>query len=90
MERATQTIIFLILITHCDAAQNATKTGVDVPVGVILDLGTLVGKTTWTSIQMALEDFYAVHNNYTTKLVLHIRDSNSNNVQAASAGNLMS
>ncbi|XP_044392143.1 glutamate receptor 2.1-like [Triticum aestivum] len=38
-----------------------------------------------TSISMALEDFYAVHRNYTPKLVLHIRDSKSNNVQAASA-----
>ncbi|KAK8459834.1 hypothetical protein SEVIR_2G221600v4 [Setaria viridis] len=37
-----------------------------------------------TSIYMAMEDFYAVHRNYTTKMVLHIRDSNANSVQAAS------
>lgn len=35
-----------------------------------------------TSILMAMEDFYAVHRNYKTKLVLHIRDSNADNVQA--------
>ncbi|KAL6655544.1 hypothetical protein ACP70R_006370 [Stipagrostis hirtigluma subsp. patula] len=86
MERATQTILFLLLISHFGTAQNDTKSGADgFPVGVILDLGTLVGKITRTCIQMALEDFYAVHKNYSTKLVLHIRDSHSNNVQAASA-----
>jgi hypothetical protein len=88
MERAAQTILLLILFTHFGAAQNAAKTGGgEFPVGVILDLGTLVGKIARTSIQMALEDFYAAHKNYNTKLVLHIRDSRSNNVQAASAGN---
>ena len=90
MERATQTILFLVLFTHFGAAQNAAKTGGDefsVAVGVILDLGTLVGKIARTSIQMALEDFYAAHKNYSTRLILHIRDSHSNNVQAASAGN---
>uniref|UniRef100_A0A453KVR5 Uncharacterized protein n=1 Tax=Aegilops tauschii subsp. strangulata TaxID=200361 RepID=A0A453KVR5_AEGTS len=30
---------------------------------------------------MAMEDFYAVHRNYTTKLVLHIRDSNGDNMR---------
>jgi ionotropic glutamate receptor len=52
-----------------------------------LDLDTLIGKIARTGIQMALEDFYAAHKNYSTKLVLHIRDSYGNNVQAASAGN---
>ncbi|TKW33250.1 hypothetical protein SEVIR_2G221200v4 [Setaria viridis] len=84
MERATQTILFLILFAHHCAAQNATKNG-EFPIGVILDLDTLVAKIARTSIQMALEDFYAAHKNYNTKLVLHIRDSYSNNVQAASA-----
>jgi len=39
MERATQTILFLVLFTHFGAAQNAAKTGGDefsVAVGVIL------------------------------------------------------
>jgi hypothetical protein len=35
---------------------------------------------------MAMEDFYAVHRDYTTKLVLHIRDSNGDNIRAASEG----
>ena len=60
MERATQTILFLVLFTHFGAAQNAAKTGGDefsVAVGVILDLGTLVGKIARTSIQMAWKIF---------------------------------
>ncbi|OEL14160.1 hypothetical protein BAE44_0024822, partial [Dichanthelium oligosanthes] len=47
------------------AAQNATvgaKT--EVHVGVILDLGSLVGKIARTSILMAMEDFYAAHGNH--------------------------
>ena len=55
-------------------------------VGAILDLQSLVGKIARTSILMAMEDFYAVHRNYKTKLVLHIRDSNGDNIQAASEG----
>ena len=39
-----------------------------------------------TSILIAIEDFYAVHPNYTTRIVLHIRDSMSDDVQAASEG----
>uniref|UniRef100_A0A453KVX4 Uncharacterized protein n=2 Tax=Aegilops tauschii subsp. strangulata TaxID=200361 RepID=A0A453KVX4_AEGTS len=50
-------------------------------VGVILHLKSLVGKMARTSILMAMEDFYAVHRNYTTKLVLHIRDSNGDNMR---------
>lgn len=87
MERASQITFFLLLIIHFGVAQNATTSGADeFPVGVILDLESLGGKMSRTSILMALEDFYAVHRNYTPKLVLHIRDSKSNNVQAASAG----
>lgn len=88
MERAPQTMLFLLLLVHFTVAQNANKTGVvdGFPVGVILDLQTMVGKIARTSILMALDDFYAAHTNYSTKIVLHIRDSGSNNVQAASAG----
>uniref|UniRef100_A0A0D9XDY7 Glutamate receptor n=1 Tax=Leersia perrieri TaxID=77586 RepID=A0A0D9XDY7_9ORYZ len=87
MERAPHhTILFLLLLVHFGVAQNANKTGVDgFPVGVILDLQSMVGKIARTSILMALDDFYAAHRNYSTKVVLHIRDSESNNVQAASA-----
>ncbi|XP_039130206.1 glutamate receptor 2.9-like isoform X1 [Dioscorea cayenensis subsp. rotundata] len=37
-----------------------------------------------TSISMAMDEFYAFHSNYTTRLVLHLRDSKNDVVLAAS------
>ncbi|KAF0911373.1 hypothetical protein E2562_008258 [Oryza meyeriana var. granulata] len=86
MERAPQSIRFLLLVIHIGPAQNTTRSGAEeFHVGVILDLGSLVGKVARISISLAVEDFYAVHQNYSTRLVLHIRDSMANDVQAASA-----
>jgi hypothetical protein len=66
---------------------NQTTSSHDIPVGVILDLNTIVGKIGQTSIAMAMEDFYIANKNYSTRLVLHIRDSNGDDFQATSAGN---
>ncbi|CAD6219175.1 unnamed protein product [Miscanthus lutarioriparius] len=78
-------LLLLLLLPGITVAQNASGGGTqEVHVGVILDLGSLVGKIAITSISLALEDFYAAHQNYSTKLVLHIRDSKSDDVQAAS------
>lgn len=80
-------LLLLLLLPGITVAQNASGAGThEVHVGVILDLGSLVGKIAITSISLALEDFYAAHQNYSTKLVLHIRDSKSDDVQAASQG----
>lgn len=57
-----------------------------VPVGGVLDEGTHLGKTRRTSIFVAVEDFYAVHSNYTTRLVIHARDSGGNAAGAAWEG----
>ncbi|KAK1316441.1 hypothetical protein QJS10_CPA05g02316 [Acorus calamus] len=54
-------------------------------VGLILDLESLVGKMSNTSISMALEDFYESHPDYTTRVVLHGRDSHMDVIAAASA-----
>lgn len=64
-------------------ARNAT---ISVDVGVILDLGSPEGKRCRTSISMAIDDFYAAHRNYTTRIILHTRDSDRDVVEAASAG----
>ncbi|RRT60086.1 hypothetical protein B296_00042668, partial [Ensete ventricosum] len=51
------------------------------------DKNTLPGKRSRTSIFMAVEDFYAVHSNYTTRVVLHVKDSEKEAIGAAAAGN---
>uniref|UniRef100_J3MXN7 Glutamate receptor n=1 Tax=Oryza brachyantha TaxID=4533 RepID=J3MXN7_ORYBR len=91
MEKAPRAIVVLLLLrllAHFGAvALNvSTNPGADeFHVGVILDMGSLVGKEARTSISLAAEDFYAVHRNYSTRLVLHVRDSMGNSFQAASA-----
>ena len=86
MEKAPQAILLLLLIVDFGLAQNTTSKIDEFHVGVILNLGSLVGKVARTSVSLAVEDFYAVHRNYSTKLVLHIRDSMASDVQAAAAG----
>ncbi|CAA7409136.1 unnamed protein product [Spirodela intermedia] len=63
----------------------AGRTPVSVPVGVVLDFKTSFGRMSTTSISLALEDFYSVHANYTTRLRLHTRDSKTDVIGAASA-----
>lgn len=80
-------ILLLLLPINLAVAQNTSREEAhELHVGVILDLGSIVGKMARTSISLAMEDFYAVHRNYSSKLVLHIRDSMSDDVQAASQG----
>lgn len=88
MEKTPRTILFLLLLLLGDlgVAQDTTSKADEFHVGVILNLGSLVGKVARTSISLAVEDFYAAHRNYSTKLVLHVRDSMGNDIQAASAG----
>ncbi|VAI32603.1 unnamed protein product [Triticum turgidum subsp. durum] len=59
-----------------------------VDVGVILDTKTWVGNTSWTCMELALDDFYAdaSHARYRTRLKLHLRDTGPGAVDAASAG----
>ncbi|KAF8695342.1 hypothetical protein HU200_037572 [Digitaria exilis] len=83
MEIAARTT-FLFFVNLILAHRAAVNGAVTFNVGVILDLQSLVGKMAHTSILMAMEDFYVAHRNYTTKMFLHIRDSNADNLQAAS------
>uniref|UniRef100_A0A0E0IJV5 Glutamate receptor n=1 Tax=Oryza nivara TaxID=4536 RepID=A0A0E0IJV5_ORYNI len=87
MEKAPHSILFLLLVVNFCAADQDTTRGraEEFHVGVILDLGSLVGKVARTSISLAVEDFYMVHRNYSTRLVLHFRDSMASDVRAASA-----
>lgn len=87
MATAARITFFFFLFLNLSVAQNVTESGAGtLSVGVILNLQSLVGKMARISILMAMEDFYAVHRNYSTKLVLHIRDSNGDDIQAVSEG----
>ena len=86
MARANQYVLFLLLIFNSTAAQNTGSSSNEFHVGEILDLGSLVGKVARTSVSLAVKDFYAACQNCSRKLVLHVRDSAGNDVQAASAG----
>jgi ionotropic glutamate receptor len=83
-------VVVLVLLAggvhhaHAGAAAQTTAT-VPVHVGVILDLGTGLGKKSLLSLEMALEDFYAAHPAATTRVSLHVKDS-ERDVAAAAAG----
>ncbi|XP_024980757.1 glutamate receptor 1.2-like isoform X1 [Cynara cardunculus var. scolymus] len=57
----------------------------EIPVGVILDMGSWVRKTIYGCITMALSDFYTVNSHYQTRIVLHDRDTHGEPLQALSA-----
>ncbi|XP_028549429.1 glutamate receptor 2.7-like [Dendrobium catenatum] len=80
--------LLIILFLRTAAAQNETMKlhrFSPVHVGVVLDLSTPLGKISNTSISMAMDDFYDIHDNYTTKLVLHTKDCQEDFVKAVAA-----
>jgi ionotropic glutamate receptor len=74
-------VAILVLVAVC-----YTGTGFEqVNVGVIVDLDTPVGNLSYSSMLKSLSDFYTIHHNYSTRISLHLKDSKSDSVQAASA-----
>lgn len=76
-------LFFLLFSSSLAAAENTT---IPINVGVVLDLETRLGKMGMSCIDMALSDFYSSHGYYSTRLILHTRDSMSDVVVAAAAG----
>ncbi|GKU87446.1 hypothetical protein SLEP1_g1841 [Rubroshorea leprosula] len=77
----------VLLLLELALAQNTTATEtIPVSVGVVLDMDMWVGKLGVSCINMTLQEFYSYHGNYTTRLVLNIRDSKGDVVGAAAAG----
>ncbi|XP_004308655.1 PREDICTED: glutamate receptor 1.4-like [Fragaria vesca subsp. vesca] len=64
---------------------NNPPTAKVVPVGVILDMQSREGKIVHSCISTALLDFYHLHSNYSTRVVLHSRDSSGKRLHALSA-----
>lgn len=58
----------------------------EIEVGVIVDMGSWVGKTIHACISMAISDFYETNSHYTTRTVLHVRDSHGRPLGVLSAG----
>ncbi|KAF9612901.1 hypothetical protein IFM89_004317 [Coptis chinensis] len=55
----------------------------DFQVGVVLDMDSTIGRVGWDCMEMALFDFYTTNADYRTRLSLHLRDSQGDNVKAA-------
>ncbi|XP_051187711.1 glutamate receptor 2.9 isoform X2 [Lolium perenne] len=79
-------LLLLLLLLAAGASGAAAQVVVDV--GVILDRTTWVGNISWTSIELALDEFYADprHAGYRTRLKLHLRDTGPDPIDAAAAG----
>ncbi|KAK7819590.1 glutamate receptor 1.1 [Quercus suber] len=59
-----------------------------IPIGVVLDLKSPVGRVAESYMSMARSDFYAVNHNYRTRLTLFAKDSGDDVITAASTGTL--
>ncbi|EYU21240.1 hypothetical protein ABFS82_09G131200 [Erythranthe guttata] len=82
-------ILFLsvlsLFLSFCNSQRNTTF-----QVGVVLDANSTNGRIGMTSLSLALSDFYSSHANYSTRIVLHPRDSGPQvTFAAASALNLL-
>lgn len=79
-------VSFSIQISFVIGQKSQNRT-IPVNVGVILDDPDSVrGKVRLSCIEMALSDFYSSHSSSRTRLVLSIRDSRKDVVDAAAAG----
>ncbi|KAL8458831.1 hypothetical protein ACS0TY_036366 [Phlomoides rotata] len=79
-----------LLLVALFASFSDAQTNTTFQVGVILDADSLVGRIGLTSLSLARSDFYTVNANYSTRLVLHVRDSGGQVTSAAaSALNLL-
>ncbi|KAF5953155.1 hypothetical protein HYC85_011099 [Camellia sinensis] len=77
---------FLGTLQTTSSSSSSSNNGTVVfQVGVVLDLDSVVGRMGLSCLEMALSDFYLVHSNYKTRMVLHVRDSKGQVIDAASA-----
>ncbi|KAM7253936.1 hypothetical protein ACFE04_031618 [Oxalis oulophora] len=84
MKDIVRTFIFFLVILYLPIRSNCEEVKKNIDVGVILDMNTSIGKMSNDCLSMGLTDFYSSHE-YTTKIILHLRDSGSDIVDAASA-----
>ncbi|CAL5038465.1 unnamed protein product [Urochloa decumbens] len=75
--------LLFVLFGHLPAA--GIELPVPVRVGVIINLASATGKRLQTSIRMAVEDYYSMHPNSSTRVELHFRHSPGDAIAAISA-----
>ena len=82
-------LLLLMLMLLCFQLQpNAQdeSTYTEIPVGVILNMRSWVGKTVHSCITIALSEFYKVNNHYQTRIVVHNRDTQGETLHALRTG----
>ncbi|KAK4365779.1 hypothetical protein RND71_013659 [Anisodus tanguticus] len=82
----TSSITFQNFMKKGNSQRSFQKRTSNFQVGVILDLKSVVGSMGLSCMSMALSDFYSIHSNYSTRLSLHVRDSQGQVIEAAAAG----
>ncbi|KAJ9567210.1 hypothetical protein OSB04_003176 [Centaurea solstitialis] len=65
-----------------NAQDDSDSAYTEIPVGVILNMRSLVGKTIRSSITITLFEFYKVNNHYRTRIVVHNRDTHGETLYA--------
>ncbi|KAL6227946.1 hypothetical protein ACLB2K_001900 [Fragaria x ananassa] len=74
-------VFSLLLFFFLICSSFSTSAPVNYNVGVVLDFDAWDGKIWLSCINMALSDLYASHPDYTTRLLLHQRNSPPDNVE---------
>ncbi|KAG8380241.1 hypothetical protein BUALT_Bualt07G0172800 [Buddleja alternifolia] len=76
-------LLVSLVFSLCNAQMGVPNSTFQI--GVVLDLDSLVGRIGHSSLSLALSDFYSSNRDYTTRLVLHVRDSKGQVIDAAAS-----
>ena len=82
-------LLLLMLILLCFQLQPKAQddsTYTEIPVGVILNMRSLVGKSVHSCITIAFSEFYKVNDHYKTRIVVHNRDTQGETLHALHTG----
>ena len=83
------TFLFFLLLSLCLWGHEPLLMAKEViPIGVVLDLKSPVGRVANSYLSMALNDFYAVNYDYRTRLALFTKDFGDRVIIATTTGML--